>query len=238
MENKHTLGRVEVKAGEILTFTYDNPSPENRRHITVVALSDINLSDEMALFYQELDRGSDDIITEAALPAFIEHLCDKRLLHVGTEVNIHIGTVGRPAERLVNEYKFMLNPESFWEEKLSHRYLKRSFTVYSHQDHLLTIMMGVEAPFTILADIINMQGNHLGILQLSILSDRRHTLISDDDLERIRSALQADISLCIDEVSVLVERVTLLTNPDFGSNRFTKYLSVYKPEPEIEKDLI
>lgn len=236
MEEKHTLGRVEVKAGEILTFTYDDPSPANRRHVTVVALSDINLSDEMATFYDQLDRSSDDIYTENALPAFVEWLCDKRLLHVGTEVSVHLGIVGRPSARLAGEHRFKINPEAFWEEKLSHRYMSNSFVVYNHQEHMLTIMMDIEAPFSILADIINLEGKHLGILHLSVLSNSRHTTLSAEDLEVIRSALQADISLHVQEISALVERVTLLSNPEFGVNRFNLHFETPSPtERKYEK---
>src|SRR5690606_7429225 len=83
---------------------------------------------------------------------------------------------------------------------------------------------GVDAPFTIIASLIDMSGDPLGTLRLSVLSDHKYSLLNDDDLERIRLALQADISLSVEEISVLVDSVTLIPNPDFGTNPFSRHL--------------
>lgn len=224
MHEHHTLGRIKVRAGEILTFTYDESIPEKKRHITVVAISDIDLSDEMATYCGSINRSSRDIFTEEALPGFIQYLTEKRLLHIGNEVTVHFGAKRRPASRLMNEYRFKLNPESFWEAKLIHRYESNSFTVFNHQNHMLTVMGGVDGPFTALARIIDFQGELLGTLRLSVLSDNRHSLIDDNDIERIRLALQADISLNTNEINVLVDQVELISNPDFGTNPFKRHL--------------
>lgn len=224
MPSKHTLGMIKVRAGEILTFTYDSTVPEERRNITVVALDDIDLSEAMATFCELTDRSGKDIYTENALPAFVEYLAEQRLLHVGTEVNVHFGQMRRPAARLLNEYRFKANPESFWEDKLVQHYLSKSFTVFNHQHHVLTMMAGVEAPFYISGSIIDMKGDILGVLRLSVLSDSRHTLISNEDIERIRLAFQADIALNVREINVMVERVELTSNPDFGANSFKRHL--------------
>jgi len=225
MLDHHTLGRIKVRAGEILTFTYDESIPEKKKHITVVAIADIDLSAEMATYCEGINRATREIYTEEALPGFIQYLTEKRLLHVGNEVSLHFGSKRRPAARLLNEYRFKLNPESFWEAKLIHRYESNSFTVFTHQSHMLTVMSGPDAPFTILAEIIDLTGDPLGVLRLSVLSDNRHTLIDDEDIERIRLALQADISLNMTEISVLVNKVTLIPNPDFGTNPFKRHLS-------------
>lgn len=228
MPSKHTLGKMYVRAGEILTFTYDDTVPEEKRRVTVVAIDDIDISAEMAMFCEQTDRSGKDIYTENALPAFIEFLTEKRLLHVGREVNVHFGQIRRPAARLLNEYRFKLNPESFWEEKISARYEAHSFSVYNHQSHSLTVMLGVEAPFYITASFIDLNGDQLGVLKLSVLSDDRHTLINDEDVERLRLALQSDIALNLGEINVMVERVELASNPDFGKNAFLRHI------PEID----
>ncbi|MNO21491.1 hypothetical protein D3C76_112650 [compost metagenome] len=223
MSENHTLGKVAVRAGEILTFTFDDADAKHR-HLTVVAIADIDLSREMALFCERTDRSGKDIFTENALPQFIQHLAEKRLLHVGKEVSVQFGDRGRPAARLMNEYRFRLNPESYWEDKLVHRYMSSSFTLFNHQHHSLTIMMGLDAPFYILADLLDMQGDFLGVLRLSIIPDHRHTFISDEDIERIRLALQADIAMNVEEISVMVERVRVASNREFGQNLFKRHL--------------
>lgn len=225
MSDNHTLGRIKVRAGEILTFTYNDPIPEKPRHITVVAIADIDLSAEMAAYCASLDRSTRDIYTEEALPGFIEHLTEKRLLHIGNEVSVHFGTMRRPASRLMGEYRFKLNPEEFWEDKLIHRYSSNSFTVFNHQNHMLTVMMNVDSPFKILAHIIDMKGEPLGVLRLSVLSEDRHTHLDDNDIERLRMALQADISLNVGEINVLVEKLDLIPCPDFGENPFKRHLT-------------
>lgn len=224
MTNEHTLGRLSVKAGEILTFTYRDNTP-HERHVTVVAIADIDLSREMALFCEQCDRHGHAIFTEEALPAFIEYLTQSQLLHVGNEVRIDFGRLGRPSSRLLNEYRFRINPEAFWEAKLLHRYQHNSFTLLNHQNHLLTLMAGVDAPFTVLADVLDIHGEHLGTLKLELLSDQRHTLINDEDVERIRLALQADITLTVQELSLMIDRVTILSNPDFGTNPFSRHVT-------------
>ncbi|MNZ43796.1 hypothetical protein D3C78_614080 [compost metagenome] len=235
MQDKHTLGRVTVKAGEILTFTFDESAQEQNRHLTVVAIDNIDLSREMALFCELTNRSGKDIYTENALPLFIQHLAEKRLLHVGKEVTVHFGDRGRPAARLMNEYRFRLNPESYWEDKLVRRYTTNSFTLYNHQQSILTVMMGVDAPFYILADILDMTGDHLGILRLSVIPDNRHANLSDEDVERIRLALQADIAMNVEEISVMVERVRVTSNPDFGQSLFKRHLPpIVHPSTEPE----
>lgn len=229
MQQNHTLGRVTVRAGEIITFTFDESTPERQRHLTVVAIQDLDLSREMALFCEATNRSGRDIYTENALPALIEHLAKKGLLHVGREVTVHVGNRFRPAARLMNEYKFRLNPESFWEDKLVNRYTTGTFNVFNHQGHSLTLMMEVDSPFTAHASIVDMQGEYLGHLRLSVLPDQPHTLISDDDIERIRLALQADITMNVEEISVMVERVEMTSNPDFGQNAFKRHISLPQP---------
>lgn len=229
MPSKHTLGTMYVRAGDLISFTYDDTVPEEERRVTVVAIADIELSREMALFCEQTDRSGKDIYTENALPAFIEYLTEKRLLHVGNEVSVHFGQIRRPAARPLNEYRFRMNPESFWEEKIHHRYQKHSFTVFNHQSHTLTVMGGDDAPFFITASFIDMKGDQLGVLRLSVLSDNRHTLIDDEDVERLRLALQSDIALNLSELNVMVERVELASNPDFGKNSFLRHL------PEIDR---
>lgn len=225
---------IHVKAGELINFTYDDAVPDRPRRVTVVAIEDIDLSREMALFCEKTNRSGKDIYTENALPAFIEYLVMKRLLHVGAEVDVHFGSSRRPAARLLNEYRFRLNPESFWEEKLTHRYESRSFTIINHQQQMLTMMIGVEAPFYISASMVDLKGDYLGVLRLSVLPDGRHTLISEEDMERIRLALQSDIALHMSEIEVMVERVCVTSNPDFGSNTFQRHLpEINLPSSEI-----
>lgn len=236
MQENHTLGMVTVRAGEILTFTFDESTPEKRRHLTVVAIQDIELSREMALFCEMTNRAGKDIYTENALPAFIQHLAEKRLLHVGKEVSVHFGDRGRPAARLMNEYRFRLNPESYWEDKLVKRYTTSSFTLFNHQQHNLMVMMNVDAPFYILADLLDMRGEPLGTLRLSIIPDQRHTFISPDDVERIRLALQADIALNVEEISVMVERVRVASNPDFGQSVFKRHLPPITHPSKVEPE--
>jgi len=231
--HSHTLGRIKVRAGEILTFTYDESTPDKRNHITVVAIADIELSQEMATYCESIDRSTRAIYTEEALPGFIQYLTEKRLLHVGAEVSLHFGTKHRPATRLLNEHRFKINPEAFWEAKLTHRYSLNSFTVFNHQNHLLTVMGDVDAPFYILADVVDLHGELLGSLRLSVVSDRRHTLIDEDDIERLRRALQADLSLHVEELSVLIDRVRLIPNPEFGVNPFSRHASLAAPTPPI-----
>ncbi len=228
MSHEESLGRLIVKAGEILTFTYRDSTP-HPRHVTVVALVDLDLSRHMAEFCEKTNRDSRDIYTEQALPSFIEYLTELHLLHVGKEIQVDIGQIGRPASRLMNEYRFRLNPEAFWEAKLLHRYQRSSFTVFNHQNHLLTVMAGVDAPFTVVASLIDMAGDALGVLRLSVLTDHKYTLLDDEDLERIRLALQADISLSVEEISVLVDSITLIPNPDFGSNPFARHTPSIQP---------
>ena len=234
MPSKHKLGMERIRAGELLSFTYEDTVPNNEKRLTVVALADIDLSLEMATYCEQMDRSGKDIYTENALPAFIEYLTEKRLLHVGNEVKVHFGKVRRPASRLLNEYRFKMSPESFWEEKITTLYLNRSFSVFNHQMHSLTVMMGIDAPFYIMASFIDVQGDTLGVLRLSVLSDSQHTLIDDEDLERLRLALQADIAMNLSEINVMVDRVKLTSNPDFGLSSFKRHLPAINPENQVK----
>ena len=232
MQCNHTLGVIKVKAGEVISFTFDKLPKDNHGRITVVALNDIDLSREMADFCEKTDRSGKDIYTENALPDFIESMVERGHFHIGPIVNVHMGHEKRPCNRMLNEYRFSINPESFWEDKLINRYDKNTFTVYNHQNHLLTMMADVEAPFYARASIVDMRGEYLGQLRLSILPEQRHSFINDSDIERIRLALQADIMLNVAEINVMVENVQVASNPDFGSSRFKQHIS-----PPIHKSI-
>ncbi len=236
MKSNHTLGVIKVKAGEVISFTFDKLPKDSQGRITVVALHDIDLSHEMADFCNRTDRSGKDIYTENALPDFIEGMVERGLLHIGPIVNVHVGHEKRPCSRMLDEYRFSINPESFWEDKLIERYGKNTFTVYNHQNHLLTMMTDVEAPFYARASIVDMRGEYLGQLRLSILPEQRHSFISDDDIERIRLALQADIMLNVVEINVMVERVEVTSNPDFGSSRFNQHLTLPLNRPNKLED--
>lgn len=225
MTDNHTLGRLTAKVGEILTFTYDEVSQGKYPHLTVVVLVDFDLSLEMANFCEETDRSGTDIYTENILPEFLQSLALRNLIHVGEQKTVHVGHRGRPSARFMNEYKFDIYPESYWEDKLIAHYRTNTFEVNSHQHHRLTIMMDMDAPFTAHASIVDIRGEYLGHLRLSVLPDDKHALINDDDKERIRLALQADITTNVTDIQVMVERVELTSNPDFGRNAFKSHSS-------------
>ena len=111
----------------------------------------------------------------------------------------------------------------FWEAKLLHRYSKSCFNVINHQSHLLTVMGNVDAPFVMTATIIDGIGGILGMLRLDILSDNKHTLIDEDDIEVLRLGLQADITMNIPDLMLMVESVTIASNPTFTVNSFNRH---------------
>lgn len=81
-------------------------------------------------------------------------------------------------------------------------------------------MMGVEAPFSAVTQFIDSKGEFLGILRFSVLSDNKYTLLDADDIERIRLAIQSDISLFVGELNILAESVVIESNPAYGINPF------------------
>lgn len=232
---RHDLGVVQIKAGEILSFAYLDHSNQ-KQSIIVVAIEDIDLSKEMAEFAKVTEGNYRKLFTENSLPEFIEHLSSKGMLHVSTTVNIDFGIMGRPSRRLSDEYRFSINPESFWDDKLYHRYSTTSFSVCTHQDHMLTVLANVEAPFYIQASIVDSEGYLLGMLRLSVISDNKHTLLNEDDIERIRLALQADIVIGVPEINVLVDEVKLINNPEFGVCQYSNHFSFEGDDTDVNVD--
>jgi hypothetical protein len=224
MQSNHTLGMVNVSDGELLTFTIDREShPDRPITITVIALADIDLSKEMADFYHMTAKDTTALITENAIVGFVNWLANRGMLRLPVEHRVHLGNLKRPSSRLTDEYKYSINPEMFWEAKLLHRYSKACFNVINHQSHMLTVMANVDAPFTMTATIIDGVGGVLGMLRLDILSDAKHTLISDEDIERLRLGLQADITMHVTDLMLMVEGVSVASNPTFGINSFNKH---------------
>jgi hypothetical protein len=224
MHSNHTLGMVNVEEGELLTFLIDKEStPDRPITVTVIVLADIDLSREMADFYQSTSRDTQAIITENAIAGFITWLSNKGLIRLPRETRVPLGNLKRPASRLADEYKYSVNPEMFWEAKLRHRYSKACFNVINHQSHLLTVMANVDAPFAMTATVIDGVGGVLGMLRLDILSDNKHTLINDEDIERLRLGLQADITMNVPDLMLMVECVTVASNPTFGINSFNRH---------------
>lgn len=224
MQSNHTLGMVNVSDGELLTFTIDREShPDRPITITVIALADIDLSKEMADFYHMTAKDTTSLITENAIAGFVMWLGKRELVRLPVEHRVHFGNLKRPSSRLTDEYKYSINPEMFWEAKLLHRYSKACFNVINHQSHMLTVMANVDAPFTMTATIIDGVGGVLGMLRLDVLSDSKHTLISDEDIERLRLGLQADITMHVTDLMLMVEGVSVASNPTFGINSFNKH---------------
>lgn len=224
MQSNHTLGMVNVNDGELLTFLIDKESnPDRPTTITVIALADIDLSKEMADFYQRAAKDTTTLITENAIVGFVTWLAERGLIRLPRENRIPFGNMKRPSSRLADEYKYSVNPEMFWEAKLLHRYSKACFNVINHQSHMLTVMANVDAPFTMTATVIDGIGGVLGMLRLDVLSDNKHTLISDEDIERLRLGLQADITMHVPDLMLMVECVAVSSNPTFGINAFKQH---------------
>lgn len=238
MNTNHTLGMVNVRSGELLTLLIETDSaPDRPKSVTVIATADFDLSREMANFYRTTDRVGGALITKNAIGGFISHLIDKRLIILPKEHRLPFGHMERPASRLSNEYRYTLNPEQFWEDKLMHRYKTASFNVINHQAHMLTVMGNVDAPFTLTATIIDSIGGILGMLRLDIISDHKHTLLDDEDIERLRLGLQSDITMYVPDLMLMVECVTIASNPTFGINPFSKHRDLEPAAPETPTSL-
>lgn len=233
MSANHTLGMIRVSAGDLLTLVVDDDTtPGKPKTVTVVALDDIDVSKEMADYYALIDRTSRELITANAITGFLTWLATRRLVRVPREARIPFGEMKRPSSRLQNEYRYTLNPEAFWEEKLLARYNQASFNVINHQGSFLTLMAGIDAPFELVAEIIDGNNESLGYLRLDVLSDNRHTLINDDDLERLRLALQADITMHIPDMLVMVRTVAIHNNPGYGVSRYKQHCDpLLTPDP-------
>lgn len=224
MNSNHTLGMVTVQSGELLTLLIETEStPDRPKTVSVIALADFDLSKEMADYYRTTDRTNGALITKNALGGFLCRLSEKGLIVLPKEHRIPFGSMERPASRLSNEYRYTINPETFWEDKLMHRYTKASFNVINHQSHMLTVVANVDAPFTMTATVIDGIGGILGMLRLDILSDSKHTLLNDEDIERLRLGLQSDITMHVTDLMLMIECVTVASNPTFGINSFTRH---------------
>lgn len=232
MNDNFTLGITHVGSGDLLTFLInDDSQPHRAQQVSIIALADIDVSQEMAEYYRQLDKTHKNVLTENALVGFVGFLADRGLVRVPTEVSVSFGTLKRPASRLANEYRYSLNPEEFWEEKLLKRYATASFTTINHDGHLLTVVGDVDAPFTLAATIINLDGEVLGVLRLDVLADGKHASINDDDLERLRLGLQADITMHVPEIMVMVDRISVHHNPTFGINSFRQHIPAISETP-------
>lgn len=224
MQNNHTLGMINVRDGELLTFLIDKEStPDRPTTVTVITLADLDLSQEMATFYHRTPKHTTELITENAIAGFITWLADRGLVKMVRETRVPFGNMKRPSSRLADEYKYSINPEMFWEAKLLHRYSNACFNVINHQSHMLTVMANVDAPFVLTATVIDGVGGVLGMLRLDILSDNKHSLISDEDIERLRLGLQADITMNVPDLMLMIEGVSVSSNPTFGINSFNRH---------------
>lgn len=225
MSDRHTLGRLDAKEGDIITLSYRDKDDQEKR-VSVVAIDSFSLSEQMATFCSNTRRSSESIFTENALPAFIEYLASEGLVHVGRAVEVSVGLAGRPAKRLLDEYKYHINPDSFWQEKLTHWYSKHSIILYSGKGEALTLVTGDDGHLFITAEVLSSKGEPLGLMRFSLLLEHITSSISEDDLERIRLAIQSDIALNIPELEVVVDKVTARSNPGYGSNKLDKHFTL------------
>lgn len=233
MNDNSTLGMVTVRSGELLTLVLeDDNTPGRPKRVSVITLADIDVSKEMAEYCEHLDRSTNAINTLNAMSGFLGYLVSKGMVKVPQETSVRFGNLKRPSSRLLNEYRYTINPEQFWEDKLLARYHKSSFNVISHQSHMLTIMAGIDSPFIMTATIIDGGGGILGMIRLDILSDNKHTLLNDDDIERLRLGLQADITMNVPDLMLMVKSVEIQSNPLFGVNRYKALIDL----PVVNED--
>jgi hypothetical protein len=224
MNDNSTLGMLSVGAGELLTLLLDDDTTPGRpRRVTVITLAAFNVSQEMADYCTRMDRNGQGVITPNAAAGFLTHLAERSMIKVPRELTIPFGNMKRPSSRLLNEYRYTINPEEFWEEKILARYAKSSFDVFNHQGHMLMVVGNVDAPFRMIATIIDGKGAVLGMLRLDILSDSKLTCLNDDDIERLRLGLQADLTMNVPDLMLMVDKVLVTSNPLFGVNRFRRY---------------
>lgn len=225
MTNNHTLGMIRVSTGEILTFQVtDKNTPEKQKRISVIALVDIDVSKEMAEHYAKINRSTSAVHSENALISLVSEWVDRKKVLYANEVTVHIGEESRPAQRFADEYRYTINPEQFWEDKLIERYRKASFNVINHQGHLLTVVHQIDSPFSMTATVIDGVGGILGMLRLDIMSDNKHTRINEEDIERLRLGLQADLTMHVPDLMLMIEHVSVQNNPLYGVNPFKQHL--------------
>ena len=225
MTNNHTLGMIRVSTGEILTFQVtDKNTPDKLKRISVVALTDIDVSKEMAEHYAKLNRSTPDVYSENALISLVSEWVDKKKVIYSNEVTVHVGDEGRHAQRFADEYRYTINPEQFWEDKLIERYRRASFAVINHQGHMLTVLHNIDSPFSMTATVIDGVGGILGMLRLDIMSDNKHTRINEEDIERLRLGLQADLTMHVPDLMLMIEHVSVQNNPLYGVNPFKQHL--------------
>lgn len=204
-----TVGAAEVVKGQVLTLYVENTqNPPNHHYLQLYIKESFSLSDQMALFHSE-EREYRDVASEVSVEAFYRFLLRKGLADRPRSDVVKFGQMGRPSARVVEEYKYAINPDAFILGNLREALLFHSKAIVNHQGYRVVIMSSDVETDELVVEITH-RDQSVGVINMCVAFDRGIGVEFDaDDQEQIRKTIDEMVSGVAPVPGLSVSRVFL-----------------------------
>lgn len=207
MMNTNRLGSSPIVKGQLITLYIDDV--ENGRlqqAVILYAMQDFDLAEKMVEYYGECKNKQTLTKSEIMLPCFSDHLVEKGLVTHPSHDTVRLGTVGRPPARMIDEYKYSLNPNAFVEGKLIGLVNGQCNGVFGHRGHYFSLMNAEFCPYVVRCAIV-VNNDHDITIDVGVSPSEAGVHPDADDCLKFQLHLQKLFSESLEGIPIHVVRV-------------------------------
>jgi len=204
------LGKTHIEQGELLSLYVEDPEQRGRfESITLYALKGFNISDIMADYYEHsLAPRKKSYASEVVMHDFVDTLVQGGLVTKPKDRVIHLGYIGRPCKRILEEYKHRQNPVEFVIAKIRNLIKNRCTGLFLSSGDYVSLMDPDFCSQEVRAKIHH-RGEYLGMLSIGLMPSVRLEL-TDTDRRILKTHLQGMIDSSYSKEQLTVEEVYLI----------------------------
>lgn len=211
------LGETLAVEGQLLVLYVE--SMEDKRHDVDVVLyvrSTFNLSEQMATYHREVMSATANMRSEKVIREFVQWLTDKGLVTEPSSSHVSVGAKGRPPVRIIDEYKYQMNPAEFVFDKLK-ALVKSQTGAYVNSKGGDVVLLDPAATDDELLLEVFCDGEPIGFLHVGlVIGTERLKVIDHHDISEIRTSMEALFNKHLPEHQFTIGRV-LLDRPPYSN---------------------
>lgn len=205
--NMIQLGTTPIGKGQLITlYVEDSENDRLQQAVILYAMQSFNLSEVMVEYYKQCKNKRTLLKSEIAISSFVDYLIEKGFVNQPKNETVRIGIAGRPPMRLIDEYKYQMNPVSFMQEKLESLINGRCNGVYGYSGNYFNLMKADLCPYTIRCSILIDSAQPI-VLEVGVSPSERHVVPNEKDCLKFQTYLQQLFSNEFNDLPIFVEKV-------------------------------
>lgn len=203
------LGNTYIDEGDLITLYLEDNSAKTEVLI-LVAKTAINLSIEMANYYELIKGYTQWIMSDKAIHGFADYLVEKALAYRPKSTSVKVGDKNRPSKRILDEYKYRLNPKAFSVKMLEEKINDTCAGLYTRKGAYINLTSSSFCNMEVRAHMLQ-DNEDVGTIRIGIIPDPSIKGIQElePDKEAIKSFIQKQINVQFPKDNVKVRDVSL-----------------------------